>query len=196
METNIYVEQLLARNCSPVMAGIKPANLVSADLQKLPQDIESVLAQYEQNFSGRGICFRVLCRCERRVLILVYSQSQLQQAQQQPQVASFLQQCGYHMESSLQERVYKLGEKIRQSGEFPHEIGLFLGYPLEDVEGFIRHKGQNFLYSGCWKVYHDVERKQQLFARYIQCRNAVCHQLQMGRSLSRLFCAGCTAQAQ
>ncbi len=196
MEKNAYVEQLLARNCSPVLAGIKPANLVSADREKLPEQIEQILQQYEQDFSGRGICFRVLCHCERRVLILVYSEKQLQQAQQQPQVASFLHKCGYDLGASLEERVCQLGEKIRQNGEFPHEIGLFLGYPLEDVEGFIRHKGQNFLYSGCWKVYHDVERKQQMFARYIQCRNAVCHQLKMGRSLSRLFCAGCTAQAQ
>lgn len=195
MQHNAYVEQLLARNCSPVLAGIKPANLVSADREKLPQDMEQILMRYEQDFSARGICFRVLCRCDRRVLILVYSQRQLQQAQQQPEVASFLQKCGYDLHMPLQERVQRLGDKIRQSGEFPHEIGLFLGYPLEDVEGFIRHKGQNFLYSGCWKVYHDVERKQQMFARYLKCRDAVCHQLQMGRSISRLFCSGCSAQA-
>lgn len=191
-----YLEQLLARNCSPVLAGIKPANLVSADREKLPHNLYHILQQYERDFSARGICFRVLCRCEQRVLILVYSENQLSQAQQQPQVASFLQRCGYDMQAPLGERVCRLGERIRQSGEFPHEIGLFLGYPLEDVEGFIQNRGQNFLYSGCWKVYHDVERKRKLFARYIQCRNAVCHQLQMGRSLSRLFCAGCPTQAQ
>lgn len=27
-------------------------------------------------------------------------------------------------------------------GEFPHEIGLFLGYPLGDVKGFIKHKAK------------------------------------------------------
>ena len=50
---------------------------------------------------------------------------------------------------------------------FPHEMGIFLGYPLGDVKGFIVHGGKNYLYSGYWKVYENVEetrKKFQLFA--------------------------------
>ena len=35
---------------------------------------------------------------------------------------------------------------------FPHELGLLLGYPVEDVLGFIRNEGRNYLYCGYWKV--------------------------------------------
>ena len=31
-----------------------------------------------------------------------------------------------------------------ESGEFPHEVGLFLSYPPEDVKGFIDHRANNF----------------------------------------------------
>ena len=45
-------------------------------------------------------------------------------------------------------RAYMNGSKI-----FPHEMGLLLGYPVEDVTGFMVHGGKNSLYSGYWKVY-------------------------------------------
>ena len=35
-----------------------------------------------------------------------------------------------------------------ESGEFPHEVGLFLGYPPEDVKGFIDHRANNFKCAG------------------------------------------------
>ena len=40
--------------------------------------------------------------------------------------------------------------------QFPHEMGLLLGYPIEDVRGFIEHNGCGCLYSGYWKVYRNV----------------------------------------
>ena len=55
--------------------------------------------------------------------------------------------------------------------EFPHEIGLLLGYPAADVEGFIENKGQDSLYSGYWKVYDDVEHAKRLFDAYNKCRD-------------------------
>ena len=44
-------------------------------------------------------------------------------------------------------------EHMEGNGDFPHEIGLLLGYPPEDVIGFIENRGQNPLYIGYWKVY-------------------------------------------
>ena len=46
---------------------------------------------------------------------------------------------------------------------FPHEMGLLLGYPPEDVEGFILQNGRNALCSGYWKVYEDAESKLRTF---------------------------------
>ena len=40
-----------------------------------------------------------------------------------------------------------------ESGEFPHEVGLFLSYPPEDVKGFIAHRANDFKCAGLWKVY-------------------------------------------
>ena len=56
--------------------------------------------------------------------------------------------------------------KRLQITDFPHEIGIFLGYPLDDVEGFIKNKGQNFLLNGYWKVYSNKEEKEKIFKAY------------------------------
>ena len=52
------------------------------------------------------------------------------------------------------------------SAEFPHELGIFLGYPLADVKGFIEHNGKDFLYQGYWKVYENVEERKKMFSIY------------------------------
>lgn len=52
---------------------------------------------------------------------------------------------------------------------FPHEMGYFLGYPYADVEGFILHKGKDYVAMGLWKVYGERERALETFARYKRC---------------------------
>lgn len=42
--------------------------------------------------------------------------------------------------------------------DFPHEMGILLGYPVEDVEGFIINNGKNELYTGYWKVYDNLTK--------------------------------------
>ena len=51
----------------------------------------------------------------------------------------------------------------RKGKRFPHEIGVLLGYPAEDVKGFVVNEGKNYLYSGYWKVYGDLSEAKQLF---------------------------------
>ena len=53
-----------------------------------------------------------------------------------------------------------------QKQEFPHEIGLLLGYPVEDVEGFICNGEENCLYVGYGKVYGELPEKMRLFYKF------------------------------
>ena len=71
-----------------------------------------------------------------------------------------------------------------ESGEFPHEVGLFLSYPPEDVKGFIDHRTNNFKCAGLWKVYGDEEKARSLFAKYKKCTEIYCALWQSGSSKS------------
>ena len=77
------------------------------------------------------------------------------------------------MDRGLEEMLDALQLRLT-CGAFPHEIGLFLGYPPEDVEGFRLHRGRDYKLCGCWKVYSDVEGARQCFRRYDRCRAALC----------------------
>jgi len=67
--------------------------------------------------------------------------------------------------------IENLQERLRSSSDFPHEIGLFLGYPLEDVRGFIENAGQNCKCTGCWKVYCNECETVKLFMKYKKCKD-------------------------
>ena len=74
--------------------------------------------------------------------------------------------------------------------KLPHEIGFFLGYPYEDVEGFVRHRGRKFRFCGCWKVYGDPRAAAKLFARYRRCTRR-CVRLRRSGSTAVDIAAGC-----
>ena len=79
-----------------------------------------------------------------------------------------------------------LKKRLSQSEAFPHEIGLFLGYPLEDVIGFCRHKGEGCKLCGYWKVYGDVESARKSFALFDRCRELLFSHLLSGAPLQEL----------
>ena len=76
---------------------------------------------------------------------------------------------------------------MESKGDFPHEIGLLLGYPPEDVIGFIENRGQNPLYIGYWKVYSNLEECRKVFAGYDQAREKVIHMVSSGMTVKNIM---------
>ena len=120
---------------------------------------------------------------------MVYRPALLRESLRQPERRAFLQACGYPVSMGTGRLLDELSRRMRsaKAGGFPHEIGLFLGYPLEDVTGFIAAGGAEYRCSGCWKVYSDVERARQCFRRYELCRAALCRRLREGKALAQVF---------
>ena len=75
------------------------------------------------------------------------------------------------------------------SEDFPHEIGIFLGYPLGDVIGFIDNAGKNSRCTGCWKVYCNECEAMRTFARFDKCRAVYQKMWAKGRSIVQLTVA-------
>lgn len=106
----------------------------------------------------------------------------------QPGTSCLLRKYGYADPSNLRRALAHLRRNFSPPGGFPHEIGVFLGYPLEDVRGFIAGGGEGCKLCGYWKVYGDVERARQSFARYDRCRAALCARIDQGKRLPDIFC--------
>lgn len=182
------LERALAYHCAPALAGIKAANLIGLARAEYP-GLDGALEDYNRAFRRKGVRFSVLCECRGRALVLVYRPELLQRALNRPLARQLLGQAGYPA-GDVDELLDVLGDRLGAAqGGFPHEIGLFLDYPPEDVAAFQHYGGKGCKLCGHWKVYHDPDGARRCFRRYDQCREALCSRLSRGISLIRMFCA-------
>lgn len=82
--------------------------------------------------------------------------------------------------------IARLSERVRKAPSFPHEVGLFLGYPAEDVDGFVRNRARGFKCSGLWKVYGDAAAAQKRFDEFEACTRRCVKQYRNGATLREL----------
>jgi hypothetical protein len=73
------------------------------------------------------------------------------------------------------------------SQSFPHEIGLFLGYPLKDVEGFIRNQQTSVAGRTLWRVFGEPTESLALMQRFRSARVRLARALQREPDAER-FC--------
>ena len=109
-------------------------------------------------------------------------------------VQSFLRQEGYRLPEAgevpdVGNMLTQLSRKLCCSAEFPHEIGVFLGYPLGDVVGFIENRGKNFTCCGCWKSYGDPDAAQKHFDQLSKCTAVYLRLFHSGTPILRLAVA-------
>lgn len=159
------IDRELAMQCAPLITGLKASNLLTIPWS----EYESML----EVLRGSKILSFFLGETENRGVFFLYRMDKMEKLLQDEEVAAFLQERGYdeltlnNVLTSFRMRylAYREGK-----AEFPHEMGILLEYPVEDVEGFIRYGGRNYLCSGYWKVYKDRESKQELFRKFEYAR--------------------------
>lgn len=180
-------ELFLAEKCAPVLAGIKPGSLFPYTLSQ-GEDLRQLLGRWNRLLAAKGVRVAAVKPGKQsgNHLLYVYRPRMLGEILNSPMVAEFLRSCGYETCCSTPRALARLIRRFGESDQFPHEIGIFLGYPLHDVLGFIRHKGKNCLCSGCWKVYAEPGKAKRLFGSYRDCTRAYRDQLFRGRSVEEL----------
>lgn len=178
-------ESLLAYHCGPALAGIKPSNLVSCPkTDELAGEIEVL----NMRLNRKDIYLKIICECRRRVLVMVYRKKKLDAHLRNSDNAAFLEKFGYTAGGGIENCIERLRMRMKFDS-FPHEIGVFLGYPIDDIDSFIKNKGAGCIFSGDWKVYNNPEQARQTFKRYKACRNAIMRRISGGMTLAELFCA-------
>lgn len=168
----------VASQCAPVLAGIKASNLLILDHPKT--DPQRVFPKES------GILAQLLYESRARSIWLVYRPDALERVLSDPQNRVFLKEWGYESAPTecMVERLAERYRGYRESGEaFPHEMGVFLGYPLCDVKGFIAYGGQNYLYSGYWKVYGNVEETKRQFQLFAAVKKSLIEAVRNGMGL-------------
>lgn len=137
---------------------------------------------------NKGIIVSVMKKQRNRALVYVYRKNKLSQIIHDSDVSEFLKEFGYTTE--IEGRVLAtLKQRISYNLGFPHEIGVFLGYPLGDVIGFIKNAGKNCKCFGCWKVYCNECEARHTFERYKKCTDVYMNLYKSGMPVTKLTVA-------
>lgn len=181
-------EELIVRHCSPTLAGMKTGSMFTCPYEEKESLLKDI-RQLNRRLAKKGLRMLPLRFSKDRALLYLYRPNRLQEDLSNESAVKILQERGYES-SRFSNCIIKLIEKMREEKEFPHEVGLFLGYPPEDVSGFIENKACGCKCAGCWKVYGDPKAAKKTFEKYKKCTEIYCAQWEMGKSIEKLTVAG------
>jgi len=181
-------EKSLVSHCAATLAGHKAGSLFSYRLSQGEEPRE-----YIRHINGilgdKGLEVRLLKYCSKCCLVYVYRPGMLERRLRGAGERALLGAYGYNDCGGIEEHLSLLAKRIYCGNNFPHEIGVFLDYPLDDVIGFINNRGCNYCCSGCWKAYSDPETARRRFALYEKCRQIYLKCYKDGMDVMRLTVA-------
>ena len=178
-------EELIIRQCAPTLAGIKTGSLFPCpcrDRGALLADIRRL----NRLLVPKGLCLLPIRYRDDQALLYLYRPAELRRDLESGLARDILARQNYP--EGCQRCVAKLIRRFRE-GDFPHEVGLFLSYPPEDVQGFIQHRSRDFKCAGLWKVYGDEEKAKRMFAQFRKCTEIYCALWRSGSDIGQLTVA-------
>lgn len=181
-------DELVIRHCSPTLAGLKTGNLFVCPYSD-KEELLTAVRSLNRRLVPKGVRAVPLRMSGGKVLLYIYRPGMLKNDLTVEEAAGILDEYGYSLDNP-EKCIVRLRGRLGENREFPHEIGLFLGYPPEDVRGFIENRAGGYKCVGCWKVYGDEEGAKKKFAKYKKCTDVYCSQWAMGKSIERLTVAG------
>ena len=176
-------DEMVIRCCAPTLAAIKTGSLFNCAFESR-EDMTQSLRCVNRCISHKGVCAIPLRFRDGKALIYLYRAAMLERDLNQPLAYEILRAYAYP-KTGVMERIMFLISRLKDCDTFPHEIGLFLGFPPADVKGFI--EGKPCKCTGLWKVFESDEAEaKQYFARCKNCTQAYLRRRQEGWDLSRL----------
>ena len=115
-------------------------------------------------------------------LVLIYRRDLLAEALGCDDACDILREHGYPLHD-VDACLECLRGRVKRCPGFPHEIGLFLDYPPEDVRGFIEGRcAKSLACPGYWKVYGNPDEARKTFSEYRKAECEAALLIMAGRS--------------
>lgn len=180
MEDKEYIEKYLLYNLSLVIAGVKPAVTITVKKNnyKLYNNWDTLCRSFIENLE---LNFIELRESINSIIVMIYDKSILESILTSEDNIEFLNNLGYPNSSSICDYINTL--KIRyEKYNCPHELGLFLGIPIEDVKDFMECTTKKCLLCKYWKVYNDSNTAQKTFNTYDKIKDYTMKNILKGDS--------------
>lgn len=178
-------ERSVVRYCAPTLAGLKTACLFVLRFES-QAEMKNEIRKINRVLTCKGVRTVPLKIDRSSALIYVYRPSMLMRDLGDGKAAALLREHGYETDASPESCVAQLMKRLKHGNVFPHEIGVFLGYPPDDVRDFIENGAAGYKLCGCWKVYSDAESAARLFAKYKNCTRIFINQFEKGKTIDKL----------
>jgi len=171
-----YLKSLLS-NIGATIMGIKPAELRNVILSKCGdccywQECKRCLLEHQ----NLGVLEVGKLKKQNKIKVLFYHPSSLDRYLRDKHILKFLREIGYPKIYSLDKYLQHLKKRL-ESKEFPHEIGVFFGYPLKDVLGFMGYLNLDASDWGEWRFYGNKRVSQLQQKRFEEARDYVKERL-------------------
>ncbi len=203
------VDLELALQCAPLIAGLKVSNLLNIDIKELDR--------MEELLKESSISWHILYEDSYKANVLLYNVKLLEDYLRRESVSRELGEMGYEdcfvksdvscdnncidcmgycykdgmLNVLLNSFSKKYSDYMLSKKDFPHELGFLLGYPVEDIKGFINYKGEKYQYVGYWKVYKNPEQKKKIFEAFENAKESLINLLYHGVSMSEIISICC-----
>jgi len=165
-----YLAAIISFGAAPTIEGKKPSSLMTFTIQR--KNLLGLWQCHKQELCRElNLDFFELKDRAESVTVLFYKRIVLERYVANKRNQAYLNKIGYQEAVVLEQKLQFLKERFAYS--CPHEVGIFLGIPVEDVEGFIENKGKNYLMCRYWKVYQNRKRAEQLFRIYDEARSNI-----------------------
>lgn len=164
------LEELVIEQCSPTMAGLKTGNLFTCPMEE-KNELKKSIQHLNEYLVPHGAKILPVKFLKDRVLIYMYRPNKLRADLKDKIAEKILSEKSYptNPAENSEKCVKELIRRLNTDKTFPHEIGLFLGYPPEDVNGFIKFGARRAKCVGVWKVYGNEETAKKKFDLYKKC---------------------------
>jgi len=188
--TFTYVQNILAYNCMPTLLKLKPSTILNVPKREgeKAEEFFNTLGKEIKKFDCK---YAYILNTATSHIILVYHEQMLKQQFEDTECNQMLASFGYQLgEQKIADALSCLKCRYRnymeERKEFPDELGIFFGYPIEDVKAYIKNNGKNYKRCGYWKVYCNVERAEQTFRIFKGIREAAIQAVSAGVALTEV----------
>lgn len=171
----------VALQCAPFLKRLKVSCVITLDSE--------LYGELDGLFCGMNISYHMLSESDGKCLVLFYRPEELEAYLRGPEISSLIREYGYssrNLSKTLRRLTLRVRECMKNGMGFPHEIGAFLGYPVNDVRGFIQNEGKGCLMTGYWKVYENLAGAKMIFNKYDRAKDSAVNEFLTGKTIREI----------
>ncbi|MDI9216942.1 DUF3793 family protein [Clostridium tertium] len=184
IENEESIKKFLLYNSSLVIAGVKPSATVTIN-KKLEKLYKTWIQDGKSFLKSINLSFINLREDDNASIILIYNNDILKKHIFKPENMDFLIKLGYKRNNNISYYVEYLKDRYDEFN-CPHELGIFLGIPIDDVKSFMQCSYKKCLGCGYWKVYSNYEKALEIFDIYDDVREKTMDKILEGEPIDSI----------